>query len=112
MKWKGEILLESLRDTSLIDTLRVNSVEEIQDDDGIWHVYHVSVEESQIVEIGAFIKEGPWFIHFLNGEETIVVFKDALFKFLHTDMETINNVKEHGRSLGIPEEELDFSIKN
>jgi hypothetical protein len=106
--WKGEILLESLSDTSLLDTLKVDSIEEIKDDDGVWHVYKVSLEESQIEDAGPFLKEGPWFIHFWNTEEMIVVFKDAYFRFLHTDKKGIQDVREYGRKMNIPEEELVF----
>lgn len=110
MKWKGEILLESLSDTSILDTIDVERIEELSDDDGVWHVYHVALEEHFVGSIGAFLKDGPWFIHFGDGKETIVAFKDAYFKFLDTDNETINEVKEYGRKLQIPEEELNFTV--
>jgi hypothetical protein len=112
MKWKGEILLESLSDVSLLDTLDVERIEEIKDDDGLWHVYHISLEEDRIASVGPLLKEGPWFIHFGNGEEIIVLFKDALFKFLQKDKDTIEKVKEHGRERHIPEEELNFSVES
>ena len=110
--WEGEILLESLCDSSVLDSLCVKTIEEIQDDDGLWHVYHVVCGEDQVSSMGAFLQDGPWFVHFLNGDEIAVVFKDAYFKFLHTDIETIEKVKEHSRTLGVPEEELNFFIEN
>jgi hypothetical protein len=110
MKWKGEILLESLHDSRLLDTLHIDSIEEIQDDDGLWHVYCVSLEEPQIAALGVSIKEGPWFIHFTKGEEMIVVFKDAYFKFSTTDRGSIEKVREHGRKMHIPEEEMQFDL--
>ncbi len=110
MKWKGEILLESLNDSSLLNTLQVDSIQEINDDDGLWHVYHVSLEEVQMGNVGSYLKEGPWFIHFGNGKEICVVFKDAYFQFLNTDTETIDRVKEYGRKMYVPEEELQFTL--
>lgn len=110
--WEGEILLESLRDSTVLDTLCVKTIEEIQDDEGVWHVYRVLCTEGQVSSLGAFLQDGPWFIHFLNGERIAVVFKDAYFKFLHTDTETIEKVKEYSRTLGIPEDELNFFIEN
>jgi hypothetical protein len=107
-KWKGEILLESLSDTSLLDTFDIERIEEIKDNDGVWHIYHVLVREDQIASLASVIKDGPWFIHFQNTEEMIVVFKNAHFRFFRNNEKSIQDVKEYGRKMYIPEEELAF----
>lgn len=110
MNWKGEILLESLKNPSVLDALHVESAQEIEDEDGLWHVYTVSLKEDQIATLGAFLKDGPWFMHFVNEEKTAVVFKDACFVVLDNDQESIKKIKEHARSLCIPEEELRLTV--
>jgi hypothetical protein len=109
MNWKGEILLETLSDASLLDTLTIESIEELRDEDGLWHNYHVVVKDYQIASLGSFLKDGPWFMHFENEDQTVVVFKDRYFTFLTADQEAANKAKEHGRTLDIPEEEMQFT---
>lgn len=45
--------------------------------------------------------------HFYNEEELIVIFKDAVF-FVNPHKSSWYEVIEYGKSLGIPEEQLDF----
>ena len=111
MNWKGEVLLESLEDPKVLDTLQVDSVQEITDQDGIWHVCTVIVTNDQLKTVSSYLKDGPWFMHFGNGKETAVVFKDTVFTFSSSDRETLEKVKECARKLHIPEEELNFSIR-
>lgn len=112
MNWKGEILLETLSDASVLDALSVARVEEIRDADGLWHNYHVSVKEAEIAILGAFLKDGPWFMHFVRDRETAVVFKNAFFVFSEEDEETRRQVKEYAKALRIPEEELQFAVSS
>jgi hypothetical protein len=49
-------------------------------------------------------------MHFWNGNEVIAVFKDKSFEFMYDRKETWKSAVEHGRSLGIPEEQLNFVV--
>lgn len=110
MNWKGEILLETLNDASLLDMVAIESVEEIQDEDGLWHNYHVSVKEDQIASLGSFLKDGPWFMHFGKEDQTVVVFKNRNFIFHNDDERAIQEVKEYAKLMHIPDEELQFGV--
>ena len=67
-------------------------------------------EEAQ--EVGKYLSNGPWYVHFWNpGEDDVlVIFKDKTFWIKHSDKTTWNQATAYGLLQGIPEEQLDFVI--
>ena len=64
--------------------------------------------ESVIKEIQTNLREGqPFYVHFYNDSELIVIFKEKVFK-VAPHRTTWAAVIEFGKSLGIPEVQLDF----
>lgn len=110
----GTIIKESLSDDIALTFFTVKKIEETDDEiiEDRWHIYYVEAQKENIEKLSSYIKEGPWYAHFWNDTEMIVVFKNKVFAFLREDRESYVSVKEHGRSLGIPEEQLDFVIKD
>ena len=49
-------------------------------------------------------------MHFWQDNDVIAVFPDAIFRFKHSDKSTWKPAVEHGLSIKIPEEQLDFVI--
>ena len=92
----------------------VKKIEETEDEvmEDRWCLYYVEGKKENIEKLPSYIKEGPWYAHFWNETEMIVIFKSKVFIFLHGDKDTLFVVKEYGKSIGIREEQLDFVIKN
>jgi hypothetical protein len=49
-----------------------------------------------------------WYAHFWRGDTIVVVYHDKIFEFARDDERARQEVRDHGRAHGIPEEELDF----
>jgi len=49
-----------------------------------------------------------WYAHFWNEDKIIVVYNDTQFTLLKDDKSTWREAIEHGKTQGIPEDELDF----
>ena len=80
--------------------------------DGSWKIYGIEIEESDfqntVKEIQENMKDGqPWYAHLYNDEELIVIFKDKFFK-VKPHRSTWDEVFEYGKSINIPEKQLDF----
>lgn len=106
--YRGVIVLESLRDPTIVDGLPVVARE--HDEPSGWHLVTVELTAAQAEALAAELQDGPWYIHFWHGQDVIVVFKDAVFRLRHDDRSTWSPAIKHGRALGIPEEQLDFPI--
>lgn len=50
-------------------------------------------------------------MHFWNGNQVIAVFPGKVYKFQHSNKSTWKDAVEYGKSIGIPEEQLDFIIE-
>jgi len=109
----GIIVEEALDDNLLINNLMIDKVyitghENRQDR---WHLYQVKVSLARINELAEHIIDN-WYIHFWNGSDIIALFSgNKQFHFTYDNKETWSEVVEYGRSIGIPDEQLDFPIK-
>ena len=58
------------------------------------------------------MKDGPWYMHFWEpgSDDVLVVFKDRIFNIRHSDKTTWEEAVSHGRSVGIPDEQLTFVV--
>jgi len=108
MTYRGVIILESLQNPDAISDLPVLSRE--HDEPSDWHLVTVEVTAEQAEALASQLQPGPWYIHFRHDQEVIVVFKDAIYPLRHDDCSTWQPALEHGRSLGIQAEQLDFPI--
>ncbi len=114
MKYNGMIIQESLEDANILTGFVVDRIKETNDEneDDRRHIYHVLAEDTQILDLERYIKFGPWYSHFWNNEEIIIVFRDKVFRFNKDDKEGIIEAEKYGTNLGIPQEQLDFLIVN
>jgi hypothetical protein len=111
IKYVGIIVEESLDDNRIINNYEVSKIcitghEKRQDR---WHMYEVILTKDEILELSRHIVDG-WYMHFWRGRNVIAVFKDKQFEFNFDEKETWTEVLKYGRSLGIPEAQLDFPI--
>ncbi len=113
IEYKGTIVEESLEDNRILNDLNIIDFRISKDENPAdrWHLYTVIVTREEIRKISQYIKYGKWYMHFWNGNDVIVVFKDKIFEFKHDKKETWKDAFDHGVALGIPEEQLDFAIQ-
>ncbi|GAA0511638.1 hypothetical protein Ade02nite_44760 [Paractinoplanes deccanensis] len=52
--------------------------------------------------------EGGWYADFSDGEDHVVVFAGKIFRYGPGDTETHEAAKSYGRSVGVPEHQLDW----
>ncbi|MEK7628736.1 MAG: hypothetical protein AAB421_04975 [Patescibacteria group bacterium] len=104
--YKGTIVQESLHDTQILESLKK---EKVYQADG-WTLHNVAVRERQFPELGRHLKYGPWYMHFWqDGNDAMkVIFKDKIFTIKSSDKETWSDAVAYGKSIGIPDEQLDF----
>lgn len=110
-EYKGIIVGESLEDNRIINELEVKQIEISNSEDPAdqWHMYTVTISKDVFHKLSNNIKQG-WYMHFWKDRQVIAIFRDKQFEFDFDDKTTWQPVLEYGRSLGIPEEQLDFPI--
>lgn len=112
--YKGTIVEESLEDNRILNSVEITgfriSKDEVPSDR--WHLYTVKVSKEDIQKISKYIKPGKWYMHFWKNRDVIAVFRDKVFEFNYDDKSTWKEAVAYGRSIEIPEEQLDFIIEN
>lgn len=106
--YKGTIIENSLRDSSILTSLKIEKTWQ----DGSWTLHNVLTDEDTARKIGNYLADGPWYIHFWKPDDdnVLVVFREKNFWIKYSDKSTWTEAIEHGTSLGIPIQQLDFSI--
>jgi len=108
--YHGIILDMAFSDTSYPEKLKVFAKRKSSSND--WILYGVEIADDKfdqtIQEIQSNMKsDKPYYSHFYNDEEMVVIFKDKLFK-VKPHVSTWSPIIEYGKKLGIPAEQLDF----
>lgn len=108
MNYKGTIIENSLQDKSILSELQIISSRQ----SGDWVLHEVLVNEEQLESLGRYLNDGRWYMHFwVPGQDDIViVFKNRNFTIKSSDKSTWTDAILYGRSIGIPEEQLDFRL--
>ena len=106
--YRGTIVENSLSNKDILKKVRINKTWQ----DGDWILHDVTLDESQVEELSQSLDSGPWYIHiWQQGTDDVkVIYKDKIFDIKFSDKSTWTHAVEHGKSLGIPEEQLDFLI--
>jgi hypothetical protein len=95
--YTGIIVQESLIDTSVLDNF-IKVSNKIEDS---WSIMKVKASSNDITKLKNFIKNGPWYAHFWNTDQLLVVFKDQIISGK-------DEAIKYGLTIGIPKEQLDF----
>lgn len=105
---KGTVIENSLADTSFLDNVQIIKTWK----SGSWTLHDVNVEENVALEMGKYLADGPWYVHFWKQgtDDILVVFKHQNFRINHSDTSTWSDAINYGISVGIPEEQLNFVI--
>jgi hypothetical protein len=116
----GTLLGESIRPDAAIDIpLTVTNVHRTAAGDPaagqpeLWTFIEFAVDGDRADELAGnlsrvLIEEGGWYCDFRSSEEVIVVFYDRVFRYPRGDRAARAKAEEHGRSMGIPESNLDW----
>jgi hypothetical protein len=107
--YKGTIVENSLADRNILK--RVKIIKTWQSED--WILQDVLAEETQLEELGKALSDGPWYMNFWipDSDEMKVVYKNKVFDLKISDKSTWSEAIVYGKSIGIPEEQLDFVSK-
>jgi periplasmic divalent cation tolerance protein len=108
--YHGIIIKQSLRDRSILDAVEILGKRTAKD----WTMLRVLVRAGQFKNVLKLVQDNlltenkvPYYAHFYNHQELIAVFPDRIF-YVKPDKKTWGPVARYGKSLGIPERELDF----
>ncbi len=106
--FKGTIIENSLKDKGALDKVKIEKTYQ----SGDWVLYDVFVNGDQIPELSRSLADGPWYIHLWEpGKDDVkVIFKDKIFNIKFSDKSTWVDALAYGKSIGIPDEQLDFPI--
>lgn len=108
--YKGTIIENSLADKNILASVKIEKT--YQSDD--WIIHDVCIKKWQIPEIAKALAEGPWYAHLSQpgSDDVIVIFKNKTFTIKYSDASTWTGAVAYGKSIGIPEEQLDFPIRS
>lgn len=123
--YHGVIIEESLSDRSILDDLRVVSmeVEDVTEGFGTpwvkqWTLRSVEIEDEKIEGVAKRISDaidkthaGSWFADFENGERHVIVFSGKVFVVDRLEEEGYEEVRNYAVNIGIPEHQLGFLRK-
>lgn len=103
---KGTIVENSLSDRDILEKVQITKTWQ----SGDWILHDVIVDEGQVPEIAKAISDGPWYIHLWESgeDEFLILFKDKSFRVKKSDPSSFDEAIAYGKSIGIPEEQLDF----
>lgn len=108
--YHGIILDLEFEDPKYPETFKVFAKRKSTNND--WVLYGIEVESADFEKTVAAIQKKmksnkPYYAHFYNDKELVVLFKDKVFR-VKPHISTWKPIIEYGRKLDIPEEQLDF----
>lgn len=108
--YKGTIIENSLADKSILHEVKITKT--WQSKSGNWTLHNVLVNENQISKLSNSLSDGPWYIHVWesDNDKIKVIYKNKVFQIDHSDKSTWTEAVDYGKSIGIPEKQLDFLI--
>lgn len=119
---QGVLIAESLRTGSVLDdaALRVRKISRnapegvTQDQPKRWTLLGFEVDEGEAGRLARrladVLDDGPWYVDFRSDREVYVVFPGRVFRYPRGDEAGRAEAIAHGRSIGIPEGQLDWPV--
>jgi hypothetical protein len=117
--FKGLILKESLEDTRVLDLLHITRTETwqvsnaAQHQPAAWTALSFEANESQADSLARHmsrsLKAEGWYVNASTATHVYVIFPGKVFKYRKGDTAQRETAKRYGRSLSIPESQLDWS---
>ena len=108
MDYHGIIVDESQKDITILNKLKILGKK--TSSNGKWVLYKIGIAPEKLEKSIKQLQEnmnGGFYFHFYRENELIVVFKKKIFR-ITTEKSGWSDVIAYGKSLGIPEKQLDF----
>jgi len=126
MSYQGIVIAESLEDPKVLTDLRIlkTTVEPVTAEDATpwltqWTMHTVEVSEDLVASVVERLSKAidplhraSWYVDLKNVATHYIVFYHKVFRVDRSKPMEYEEVKRYGRSLGIPEKQLDFSPEN
>ena len=119
----GTLIAESLRGGALIQTVSLTATRirraNLGDVDAgqprTWTCIEFEVADEAAERLateleGSLQEAGGWYCDFRSDRETFVVFANRTFRYLRGDESARAAAVEYGRSVGVPEAQLDWPV--
>jgi hypothetical protein len=119
--YSGALIGESLRPAAVVEGFpltvtkiyraKLGSAEAGQPE--LWTVIEFAVAADHAPQLAealsrALLNQGGWYCDFRSDAEVFVVFAEGVFRYPRGDQAARARAVEHGRSLGVPEAQLDW----
>ena len=117
MKFKGLLLKESLKDKAILDRLTITRQETWQVENAApiqpstWQALWFEGEEEQADRIAQDLSQAlhpDWYCNLVTEPHSYAVFGGKVFKYPRGDEKGRTQAQAYGRSVGIPESQLDW----
>ena len=123
--YRGEIIEESLKDRSIIDSVRIVSaeIENVTPSHRTpwlkqWTITTVEIEDgatkgfTRKIQAAMETEHPSWFADFKGDKDHYVVFPGKIFFVDHRRNDTYTEAVAYGVALGIPKQQLGFSSRS
>lgn len=120
---EGTLIAESLRTGANLENLKltVRSISRVRfegvaaDQPEIWTLLDFQADEAEAdaltrIFAGALDDQPSWYVDFRSPAETFVVFPGRIFRYPRGDDAGRSEAYAHGRTLAIPETQLDWPV--
>ncbi|RKN45051.1 hypothetical protein [Streptomyces hoynatensis] len=120
---RGVLIAESLRVGARLagvplQITKLSRVEVSDPGDGQprhWTLLEFSAEESDALRLAdqlssCLASSGGWYTDFHTVDETFVVFANKVFRYPRGQAEGRSEAQQYGRSVGVPEPQLDWQV--
>jgi len=120
--FNGALIMESLRVGTKLSDLNL-VVREIyrfrprgtsEDQPDVWSVVELEIEDDDAPKVAqAFadaLTQPGWYVDFRSEAEMYVVFPGRVFRYARGDEAGRAEAQAHGRTLGVPETQLDWPV--
>lgn len=117
----GTLIAESLRRDHPLEcmVLRVGKITRADVGDTTagqpltWTLIEFEIDEGALDDLAAALSRslepsGGWYCDFRTGDETFVVFGGRIFRYRRGDEESRAEAEAYGRSVGVPDAQLDW----
>ena len=126
MNYKGTIIKESLKDTSILEEVKIldTKIEKVTEKHKTpwlkqWTIISIEVNADKAAKISKRLSEcmepsHDFYADFKNENIHFIIFKNKIFRVNITSKSQYDEVKKYALSLGLPEYQVDFhpDIKN
>ena len=117
MTFLGNLLKESLKDEAILGSLAITRQETWQVENpapfqpGTWHAVWFEGDKKQADEVAQDLSRAlqpDWYCNLVTEAHTYVIFGGKVFKYPRGDQVERSKAQAYGRSVGIPEPQLDW----